>query len=63
MQQAQRSAKIYLFPAHVRAAVNAARLETKSSADLRAAGAPEILSGSGWYHEAAMRDAQPTAKH
>lgn len=63
MHPTQRSAKIYQFPVDVRAAAAASRLETKASRELRAADAPHILSGSGWYHDEAMRDAARPVKH
>lgn len=63
MNVAQRSAKIYQFPVRVRIVSSADGLETKSSIALPAVPAVEVMSGSGWYHEAAMRDAERTAKH
>lgn len=63
MLPAQKSAKIYPFPVRARTTVEAGRFETRSSAEFRASRAAEVLSGSGWYHEAAMQDALRPSKH
>jgi Protein of unknown function (DUF2735) len=53
-----RSAKIYAFPAGGRRAEKA-KLE---AANLTALGATKAPSGSGWYHEAAMREEELVRK-
>lgn len=63
MNLAPTSAKIYQFPVRARTTSDIGRLETKYSADLRAAGGPQVLASSGWYHETAVQDAQRTGKH
>jgi Protein of unknown function (DUF2735) len=54
------SAKIYQFPAGGRAALGGRRLEeTKTVADLGSPRVSEAACSSGWYHEAAIREAEP----
>jgi hypothetical protein len=55
------TAKIYAFPARGRVAAGTRRDEAKSTAER----APRVLAtdfGSGWYHEAAVKDSEPGRK-
>lgn len=59
----KRSATIHQFPNRMRPPYSAGRFETKASAEFRASDAPQVMSGSGWYHETAMQDARRPIKH
>lgn len=53
------SAKIYQFPTNGRIAGDVTRREaTKLAADISSPRAIEAALGSGWYHEAAIEEAQ-----
>ena len=57
------SAKIYQFPAGGRAALGGRRQEeAKAASDLGSLRVSEAACGSGWYHEAAIQDAELTRK-
>jgi hypothetical protein len=51
------SAQIYQFPARGRFAPSVARDET-AAAKLNSPQVVKAVSGSGWYHEAAIEDAE-----
>jgi hypothetical protein len=51
------SAQIYQFPARGRFAASIAQAET-SAAQLNSPPAVKAAGGSGWYHEAAIEDAE-----
>jgi hypothetical protein len=51
------SARIYQFPIRDRA-VKAGHREGKKVADLASTRVPNTESGSGWYHEAAVQEAE-----
>ena len=55
-------AKIYEFPRKVRTAAGGPRRQNQSDADLRSRPNPDVEFGSGWYHEAAVQDAERTRK-
>jgi Protein of unknown function (DUF2735) len=57
-----RSAKIYQFPAGGRSAVGVRRLEEIKPADSSSRGI-EIVSASGWYHDAAILESKPGREH
>jgi hypothetical protein len=60
----QGSARIYQFPAGGRAALGGKRREEfKPVADQTSVRVSEAASGSGWYHEAAIREAERTRDH
>jgi hypothetical protein len=50
------SAKIYQFPTRTPLSGNGLRGKTKSTTDLKTVQLPAVSFGSGWYHEAAIRD-------
>ncbi len=50
------SAKIFLFPTRARLAADARRAKTKSVVDLKTIQIAEVSFGSGWYHDAAIRE-------
>ncbi len=50
------SAKIYPFPTRSRLAAEARRAKTKSVVDLKTIQFAEVSFGSGWYHDAAIRE-------
>jgi hypothetical protein len=50
------SAKIYQFPRGGVGSVESRRAKIKSAADLNSTPFPEVSFGSGWYHDAAIRD-------
>jgi hypothetical protein len=56
------SAKIYQFPTRAPLSGNGLRGKTKSAAELKTAQFAEVSFGSGWYHEAAIRDADRNHK-
>ncbi len=54
------SAKIYQFPAGGRSALGGRRYEeTKTATDLASTAVSEAVSGSSWYHEAAIQESKP----
>ena len=55
-------AKIYQFPTRRPLGGNALRGKIKSTADLKTVQLPEVSFGSGWYHEAAICDADRNQK-
>jgi hypothetical protein len=55
------SAKIYQFPARGRTTAGGYLAETKPAADAASPRA-KIVWGSGWYHDAAIQDAEPNRK-
>jgi hypothetical protein len=56
------SAKIYQFPTRASLGGTGLRGKTKPAADLKMVQLPEASFGSGWYHEAAIRDADRNQK-
>jgi hypothetical protein len=58
----QESAKIYEFPGKIRAAASARRRDDKTADILRLQQAPVVEFGSGWYHEAAVQEAERPRK-
>ncbi len=56
------SAKIYQFSARVRTATDGDRGKAKPTADFASPRVSETTFGSGWYHEAAVQDADPVHK-
>jgi hypothetical protein len=57
------SAKIYAFPPRGRFALREQHDEFQSIASVRLPRDVKIVSGSGWYHDAAIQDAEPTRKN
>jgi hypothetical protein len=57
------SAKIYQFPTGGRARREARRHEAKPVDDFAVPRIARVTSGSAWYHEEAIRDAQGTRKN
>jgi hypothetical protein len=51
------SATIYTFPARGRFAIGAQREDSNSVANVQLPGGVKLSSGSGWYHEEAIRAA------
>lgn len=58
----QASAKIYQFPTRPRAIAADHRIENRPALGLAGQSAPAIVYGAGWYHDAAIQDAQRTGK-
>lgn len=56
------TAKIYQFPAGGRAAIRSGRPLVKPIDELQAAAASKAVVGGSWYHEEAIRDAEPPRK-
>ena len=56
------SAKIYQFPPGGRSAVGFRRVEEIKPADSSSRDL-EIMSASGWYHEAAILESEPGREH
>ena len=56
------SAKIYQFPVRARATDGSRREEVKPAADLVSPRVCEAASGHGWYHEAAIQEAEQARK-
>jgi hypothetical protein len=52
------TAKIYQFPVRRPPNADARRQRSKPAADLNSTQLPEVEFGSGWYHDAAIRDAE-----
>ena len=59
----QGSAKIYQFPAGGRAGLSGHRHQAKPAEDLAAVRVPRVSSGSAWYHEEAIREAEGIGKN
>jgi len=57
------SAKIYQFPARIRATVGGHREELKPAAELTSPRAAKAACGSAWYHEEAVREAERVRKN
>jgi hypothetical protein len=57
MNLGRESAKIYQFPTKVPLSADARRTKVKSTVDLKNTPPIEITYGSGWYHDAAIREA------
>jgi len=55
-----RSARIYQFP--VRSVARAAEERSKPVMDVSSVRYPAAAFGSGWYHEAAIQEAERTVK-
>jgi hypothetical protein len=56
------SAKIYQFPVRARTTSASNREQTKSSAEFTSPQITETTFGSGWYHEAAIQEAEQLRK-
>jgi hypothetical protein len=56
------TAKIYQFPRKALLAAGRRRDDSQPVVDLRTQNLPTIEFGSGWYHEAAVQDADRTRK-
>jgi len=56
------SAKIYQFPTRAPPSGDGRRGKTKSAVDLKTVQFAEVSFGSGWYHDAAIRDADRNHK-
>ena len=52
------TAKIYQFPARGRAGIGERREQAKPVAELAPQHVADAASGSGWYHEAAIQEAE-----
>jgi hypothetical protein len=52
------SAKIYQFPVRRPPNTDAPRQKSKPATDLNPIQVSEVEFGSGWYHDAAIRDAE-----
>jgi len=57
------SAKIYQFPARVRATVGGHRDEVKSAAHLTPPRVAKVACGSAWYHEEAVQEGERARKN
>ena len=55
-------AKIYEFPRKLRTTAGEQRRESQSEADFRPRPIAAVEFGSGWYHEAAVQDAERNPK-
>ncbi len=58
----QESAKLYIFPTKIPKGAAGRRGLIKPVAELRPLDLPEVQFGSGWYHEAAVQEAERTRK-
>ena len=56
------TAKIYQFPIRNRVTETGRRDGQKRIADLATSRLPQAVSGSGWYHEAAIQEAEHNLK-
>jgi hypothetical protein len=56
------SAKIYQFPVRVRAMAGGHREQAKPVADHMSPRAANAAYGDGWYHEAAVQEAERAVK-
>jgi uncharacterized protein DUF2735 len=56
------TAKIYEFPTRARATKSVHQENRKRVADLGSMRVAYAECGSGWYHEAALQDAEPARK-
>jgi Protein of unknown function (DUF2735) len=58
------SAKIYQFPVRPRPSTAASYEEAKTAVDIRSPRSYDVVSGSGWYHQAAIdADAEQRGEH
>jgi hypothetical protein len=57
------SAKIYQFPVGGRSALNSHRQAAQASTELAAVRGAKGVTTSGWYHEAAVQEAEQTREH
>ncbi|WP_407518622.1 DUF2735 domain-containing protein [Methylobacterium oryzisoli] len=57
-----RSAKIYQFPAGGRAGAASVGAEARAAGEPSGPRLPPIVYGSGWYHDAAIQDAERARK-
>jgi hypothetical protein len=56
------SAKLYIFPTKIPKGAVGRRGLAKPVAELRPQHLPEVEFGGGWYHEAAVQEAERTRK-
>jgi hypothetical protein len=56
------TAKIYQFPAGGKAGIGERREQVKPIADLKQLQFADAEAGSGWYHEAAIQEAEHARK-
>jgi hypothetical protein len=56
------TAKIYQFPVRRPSSADLRRQRSKPAADLSLIQVSEVSFGSGWYHDAAIRDAEQNRK-
>ena len=56
------SAKIYEFPMRGRFAIEGGREDVKTGANVASPRIPKMVAGSGWYHEAAIQEAERAVK-
>jgi hypothetical protein len=56
------TAKIYRFPAGGRAGIGERREQVKPIADVKSQQFADAADGSGWYHEAAIQEAERARK-
>ena len=56
------SAKIYEFPMRGRFAIGGGREDVKAGANVASPRIPKTVAGSGWYHEAAIQEAERAVK-
>lgn len=61
-QQQQATAKIYQFPARPRATSDSQQRTAKSFVSSDASQPPAVEFGRGWYHEAAIEEADGARK-
>ncbi len=57
------SAQVYKFPARGRFATDGAREQSNTVAKFASARIVKAASGSGWYHDAAIEEAERTGKN
>ena len=58
-----RTAKIYQFPTRAETGIGENRENAKPVADATPQRFADAADGSGWYHEAAIQEAERTRKH
>ena len=56
------SARVYAFPVRARKSGSCANEQAASVVELAARRLPKVDFGSGWYHEAAIEEAQKEKK-
>jgi hypothetical protein len=59
----RQSAKIYQFPIGMRTAPDVHRKENEGVAELKMSQFSDAAFGSGWYHEAAIQEAEQSRKN